>query len=119
MEGRNVTLSEAQEALAAARNAREEAKREKTDTSQPPVYYGFVQANVDSEHEYGRHNADQWEIQIQTLDGWIQTFNSGTQMEMTDLNRTMNQYNEITDVMTSALNKFNKTRETVLGNARS
>lgn len=63
-------------------------------------------------------NEEDWEVVIQQIDNWVQTFNTQSQMAMTDMQREMNQYNEITDMSTSFLNKIQRTTDTIVSNNR-
>ena len=116
LQSRNAVLKRAQDAMAAARMHAEHGW-----VHEPPVYTNFIEAYGIPRDTYGgdkKHNKQEWNINLQNIQGWVDAYNADTQIKTTDMQRTMNDFNQISDMMTSILNKIDKVKNTAVNNSK-
>jgi hypothetical protein len=117
---KNAILARAQKALALARGARP-TKASGGVTVEPPEYTAFInELGIKRDTTGGDllHNQAEWDKNIQHLQGFIDSQNSNSQMDMVRLQSLMNKRNQAFEMMTNALSKFNKTKDSVISNMR-
>ena len=116
LQNRNNVLKGAQAAMAAARTHGQHGW-----AHEPAVYTNFVNTHGIPRDNYGndyKHNKEEWNINLQNIQGWVDAYNADTQIKTTEMQRTMNDFNQISDMMTSILSKLDKIKNTVLGNSK-
>ncbi|MCX5769436.1 MAG: hypothetical protein NTZ09_04070 [Candidatus Hydrogenedentes bacterium] len=79
--------------------------------------FGLTETDVNPSDDKDEWEAE-WDANIQTIKGAIDSLNSDSQLAMTRLQSLMNKRNQSYEVVSDVLQKDQKTRDTITGNLR-
>lgn len=79
--------------------------------------FGMTETDVNPSDSTEEWQAE-WDANIQTIKGAIDSLNSDSQLAMTRLQSLMNKRNQAYETVSDVLNKDQKTRDTITGNLR-
>lgn len=126
MKNRNLMLQEATTALAAARLARQTASADESATQEPSEYTALLTKYSSDYPELKRdntgsdqlHNKDEWDVNIESIKGFIDNLNSESQMDMIKLQSLQNKFNHAFEAASNLMSKYGKGLDTLIGNVR-
>jgi hypothetical protein len=134
MQHKNQVLREATAALTAARQARQnsEAKKGGDDGKsdwayEPKEYTDFVNkygaqfpdlVKKDTTGNDTKHNVKEWDVNIESLKGFLDFHNSQSQTDMIKLQSLQNKFNQCFESASNQMSKQAKGLDTIIGNLR-
>lgn len=127
MQNKNQVLREATAALTAARTARQSAESGDTATDEPTEYTEFVDKygaqfpdliKRDTTGNDQLHNTEEWDVNIESLKGFLDFHNSQSQTDMIKLQSLQNKFNQCFEAASNQMSKQAKGLDTIIGNLR-
>lgn len=127
MQNKNQILREATAALTAARAARQKADKDGGAPAEPAEYTAFVDKygkqfpdliKRDTTGNDKLHNTAEWDVNIESLKGFLDFHNSQSQTDMIKLQSLQNKFNQCFESASNQMSKQAKGLDTIIANLR-
>ena len=116
---KNALLKEANVFLAEARIKQSDAgDGTSTMSTEMKAFFDSNNIKYDTTGNDDKHNKDEWGINIENMQTFIDSLTSTSQMDLIDLQSTMDKYGETFDLLTNFLSKYAGKIDAIQGNIR-
>lgn len=116
---KNTLLKEANVFLADARIKQSDAGDGCSEMSaEMKAFFESNNIKYDTTGDDDDHNKDEWGINIENMQTFIDSLTSTSQMDLIDLQSTMDKYGETFDLLTNFLSKYASKIDAIQGNIR-
>ena len=111
-------IQERNDDLATANDWLARAKQGKKNQSAFTQEFKDYWASLGATHQGNATSKDDWEVNIQSLKGKIESMTSQSQLETTKLQQTINKYNQSFEMLSNFINKYYQSISAIIQNLR-
>ena len=120
VQNKNATLDQANQMLARAREKKNAAGSGTSVMDQDMKdFWNMMGAKIDGSNNDNKHNAAEWDVNIEGLKGKIESLSSSSQLDLTRLQSTMNKYNQAFEMVSNFTQKYFQSLNTLTGNLKN